>query len=171
MIIDQSARYAGIPELNPVGRNKIVRNSLHNARLGLEPVDLRSDHGLRAEVLPVAVAGIREPQVAGVVVLLDVVQAGEVPAVEAVDQHAGLVGGGVDEGEPGGFGQVALVAVDDLLAFAAVGRGADGVEGGAAVCEGELGVADGGDFVVAVDVDGGHVDGVVEGAGPVAGGV
>lgn len=78
--------------------------------------------------MPVAVTGVCEPQVASVVVLLDVVQAGEVPTVEVVDQHAGCVGGRIDDRELGRVDGIALIAEYNLLAFAAVGGGADGVE-------------------------------------------
>lgn len=156
------------PELNAIRRNEIVRNSLHNASRRLESVDLRPDDWFRAEVLPVAVARVGEPEVSGVVILLDIVQAREVAAIEIVDQDASLFGRRVDQCEPGSIVEVALVAEHDLLAFTAVARRADRVEGRASVGFRNVRVADRGDFVVAADVNGSDVDRVVKGAVPIA---
>lgn len=159
-------------ELDAIRREEVVGDGLDDSCVGFEAVDLRPDEGFGAEVLPVCVAGVGKPEVSGAGVLLDVVEGGEVAAEEVVQEDFGGVGGGVDEGELGGAVlEVAFVAEDDLLALAAVGWGADGVEGCAAVGFGEVVVADGGDGVVVVDVDYGDVDRVVKVAGPVAGGV
>jgi hypothetical protein len=160
-----------LPELDAIGCDKIVRNSLHNTSQRLEPVDLRSDDWLRSEVLPVAIACVCEPKVAGVIVLLHIVQAREVPAVEIVNQYAGFIGCRVHEREPGSVVEVAFVAVHDLLALAAVRRGTDWVECCTSIGFSKARVADGSDLVVAVDVNGSDIDRVVEGAGPITRGV
>lgn len=116
------ASKGNIPELDAVGRNEIVRDSLDYTSLRLKSVYLRPDHWFRAEVLPVAVAGIGEPQVAGMVVLRDIVETGEVAAVEAVQKHAAFVCRWVHQRESRSVVEVALIGKDDLLALAAVGR-------------------------------------------------
>lgn len=63
--------------------------------------------------------------------------------------------------------QVAFIAEDDLLSFAAVCGCADRVPGRTAVGLVEMGIPDGLNRVVAADVDGRHVDRVIERAIPV----
>jgi hypothetical protein len=107
-------------ELNAIGSNSIIGNCLHHTGLGLKTVSLVLDDGCRAEVLPVTVGDVCEPEIAGDGVLSDVVDGGEVAAEEVVDKGLTLVGSWVYENQSSRSGEVALIAEDDLLAFAAV---------------------------------------------------
>lgn len=71
----------------------------------------------------------------------------------------------------GRVGQVALVAEDDLLAFAAVGWRAYRVPGGTTIGFSQVLVMERLNTVVAVNVDGRHIDRVAETSVPVAGGI
>ena len=116
------------PELNAIGRDKVIRDSLHDTSLGLEPVDLRPDHRLRTEVLPIPVTSVGEPEVSSVVVLLNVIETREVLAVEAVEEHARLVRSRVHKRELGSLVIKAFVAPHDLLTLTAVGRRSNAYE-------------------------------------------
>ena len=157
-------------ELDAVRLGEIVCNGLHDAGDGAEAVDLRRDRRLGAEVLPVAVARVRKPDVAGVRVLAHVVDGGEVAAQEGVQQDAGLVRCRVEEGQLGGDIEVAFVAEQYLLARTTVDGRTGRVVGRGAIAGGDVGVADGGEGVVG-EVEDGDVDGVGEVADPVGGDV
>jgi hypothetical protein len=107
-------------KLNTIGGNSIIGNCLHHTGLGLKAVGLVLDNRCRTEVLPVAVGDVCEPEIAGYGVLSDIVDGGEVAAEEVVDEDFTLVGCRVYEGQSSRSSEVALVAEDDLLAFAAV---------------------------------------------------
>ena len=107
-------------EFNAVGSNGIVSNCLNHTSLRLKAVGLVLDDRCGAEVLPVAIWYVCEPKIAGYGMLSDIVDGGEVAAEEVVDEDLALVGSWVYENQLSRVGQVAFVAEDDLLSFAAV---------------------------------------------------
>jgi hypothetical protein len=70
--------------------------------------------GCRAEELEGAVLGVCEPDVAGAVVLLHIIQAGEVAAEEVADQPSSLICRGIEENHLRCVGQIAFVAPEDV---------------------------------------------------------
>lgn len=121
---------------------------------------MRPNLRLGRKIMPVRIARIREPEVSGQRILNNIIERSEFAAEKRIEQHLGLVGAGVDDGQFGVVVEISLVAEDDGLAFDAVGRGARGVVGGAAVGLRDVGIAMMGHFV-GFGVDDGDVDGVV----------
>ena len=78
-------------ELEAVGLHEAVGDHLHDAGQGLEAIDHLWDGRGGAEVLKEAIRGVGEPDIAGGVVLSDVVYAGEVATEEGAEQWCGCV--------------------------------------------------------------------------------
>lgn len=123
-------------DFNTIGSNGVVGNCLDDTSVGFETISLVLDDGSRAEVLPVSVRDIGEPEIAGDGVLLDIVDGCEVAAEEVVDEDSGLVCRGIYQDQLSRIDEITLIAEDDLLAFTAVEGSAHWVEGRAAVCFG-----------------------------------
>ena len=120
-----------------------------------------------ADLLPVAISGVRKPQITSFWMLDNIVEGREVFSEKVVYQYPAFIGRWIYKNQLRWVDEVPFITEDNLLTLATVRWSSYWVERGTSVGLMDHGIPQGLYFIIVVDVDRSDIDGIVEASIPV----